>query len=230
MGREIAFRYPDPLGNIERAVARLPRGHTRETLLVLVEKTKRESGLLVGEVRDTQHELEQLRLNVEQWFTDAMQRVGGWYKRWTQRVQLVLAGLIVLVANADTIGMANRLTHDDALRASVVQAASQASAAPPMADASEARTKLLHEARTLTLPLGWTCAQAGLQNCVDVHPGSDWHSWDFWIAWLLKLVGLLISVMAVSMGAPFWFDTLSKFVNLRGAGTPPGDTKKSAGR
>jgi hypothetical protein len=41
------------------------------------------------------------------------------------------------------------------------------------------------------------------------------------------LVGLLISVMAVQLGAPFWFDTLSKFVNIRGAGTPPGESVKS---
>jgi hypothetical protein len=31
------------------------------------------------------------------------------------------------------------------------------------------------------------------------------------------------------LGAPFWFDMLSKFINIRGAGTPPGEKKKSAG-
>jgi hypothetical protein len=45
---------------------------------------------------------------------------------------------------------------------------------------------------------------------------------------LYKLFGLIISIVAVSLGAPFWFDTLSKFMNLRSAGTPPGETKKSA--
>ncbi len=32
------------------------------------------------------------------------------------------------------------------------------------------------------------------------------------------LLGWLLSIAAVSLGAPFWFDTLSRFVNLRGAG------------
>jgi hypothetical protein len=32
------------------------------------------------------------------------------------------------------------------------------------------------------------------------------------------LVGWVLSIAAVSLGAPFWFDTLSRFVNLRGAG------------
>jgi hypothetical protein len=32
------------------------------------------------------------------------------------------------------------------------------------------------------------------------------------------VVGWVLSIAAVSLGAPFWFDTLSRFVNLRGAG------------
>ena len=51
----------------------------------------------------------------------------------------------------------------------------------------------------------------------------DFADWAFY-----KIFGLLVSILAVSMGAPFWFDTLSKFVNLRSAGTPPGETSKSA--
>jgi hypothetical protein len=38
----------------------------------------------------------------------------------------------------------------------------------------------------------------------------------------------MISVFAVSLGAPFWFDLLSKFVNIRGAGTPPAEPAKAA--
>jgi hypothetical protein len=49
--------------------------------------------------------------------------------------------------------------------------------------------------------------------------------WDF-SGWLLfKIFGLLISAFAVSLGAPFWFDLLSKFVNIRGAGVPPAKPK-----
>lgn len=35
------------------------------------------------------------------------------------------------------------------------------------------------------------------------------------------LLGWLITALAISLGAPFWFDLLSKLVNLRGAGTIP---------
>ena len=45
---------------------------------------------------------------------------------------------------------------------------------------------------------------------------------------LVWVLGYVLGVMAILLGAPFWFDTLSKFVNIRGAGTPPDETKKSA--
>ena len=37
-----------------------------------------------------------------------------------------------------------------------------------------------------------------------------------------KLLGFLITAMAISLGAPFWFDLLNKFVNLRASGAKPG--------
>jgi hypothetical protein len=42
-----------------------------------------------------------------------------------------------------------------------------------------------------------------------------------WSWWLWKIVGLAATVLAISQGAPFWFDLLQKAVNLRLAGTPP---------
>ena len=35
------------------------------------------------------------------------------------------------------------------------------------------------------------------------------------------IVGVLISGVATTQGAPFWFDLLSKLINIRGAGTKP---------
>jgi hypothetical protein len=38
-----------------------------------------------------------------------------------------------------------------------------------------------------------------------------------------KFAGLLLTVLALSLGAPFWFDLLNKLVNLRSAGKPPAE-------
>lgn len=38
---------------------------------------------------------------------------------------------------------------------------------------------------------------------------------------LVTIFGWLLTALAVSLGAPFWFDLLSKFIRIRGSGTPP---------
>jgi hypothetical protein len=53
---------------------------------------------------------------------------------------------------------------------------------------------------------------------VDSHTGR--FSIQFTLI-LAKLTGLSISIMAVSMGAPFWFDVLNKLVNIRLTGKRP---------
>ena len=236
MGRSFAAQYPDPLGNIEQALKRLPEGHTKETLLVLVEKTRRE-------VVEVEHQAEAFRRNLENWFNDAMDRVGGWYKRWTQRVLLILATLLVLAANADTVMLVQQLSANSALRASLVAAAEDAaktlprpSGAEPGSSAPESDTKageakrdeasiqyVLQKTQSLQLPVGWSLDPKDPRYFHLPEFSLDFAGWAFY-----KIFGLLVSILAVSMGAPFWFDTLSKFVNLRGAGTPPGETRKSA--
>ncbi len=41
--------------------------------------------------------------------------------------------------------------------------------------------------------------------------------------WLLKLLGLALTALAISQGGPFWFDLLQKAVNLRLAGDAPNE-------
>ena len=37
----------------------------------------------------------------------------------------------------------------------------------------------------------------------------------------INILGWLITALAVSLGAPFWFDLLNRLVKLRGTGTKP---------
>ncbi len=219
-GRTIAAKYPDPLGAFQEAISRLPDGHTKESLFVLLDKTRRE-------VSNAEHQVETFRKNLENWFNDAMDRVSGWYKRWTQQIVLCIAFLIICFTNADTLMLVQRLTQDTALRASLVAAAQDAAKlpAPPAGapDGDDPRIKLvLEKAESLKFPLGWSSQP----NDPWRVPPFEWN-WAFFSWWLLKLLGIAISTFAVSLGAPFWFDTLSKFVNLRGAGVPPNESRKN---
>jgi hypothetical protein len=44
--------------------------------------------------------------------------------------------------------------------------------------------------------------------------------------WPLKVAGIIMTALAVSLGAPFWFDLLGKLVNMRSTGKPEGEASK----
>lgn len=67
----------------------------------------------------------------------------------------------------------------------------------------------------------------GALVATDVNPGGAMRVGVMAPLVISHLFGWLLSVAAVSLGAPFWFDTLSRFVNLRGAG--PAEKPKNKG-
>ena len=59
----------------------------------------------------------------------------------------------------------------------------------------------------------------------DAFPGMSLFSglafpW-LWAVVPTHLAGWILTAIAASLGAPFWFDTLNKFMNVRAAGTSP---------
>lgn len=148
-----------------------------------------------------------LRKNIEDWFNAAMERVSGWYKRNVQIITLGIGLVLVVALNADTVMVANGLSRDPVLRASVVAAAGQA-AKEPITNLDLA--KIQQEFQELKFPIGWSGDPAdgrGLPNSAS--------------ELLAKVLGLLLTAIAISLGAAFWFDALNKLVNLRATGDPP---------
>jgi hypothetical protein len=76
-------------------------------------------------------------------------------------------------------------------------------------------TNVVTEIGTFPIPLGWG---------PDSFAFLKQPKWGWEI--LSKIVGWAITAVAIFLGAPFWFDLLSKVVNLRGSGTKPASAKK----
>lgn len=62
-------------------------------------------------------------------------------------------------------------------------------------------------------------------------PGVDLVANPIVFTWLWAIIpghllGWLLTAIAASMGAPFWFDTLNKFMNVRAAGNKPGKPRR----
>jgi hypothetical protein len=147
--------------------------------------------------------------NIEKWYNDTMDRVSGWYKREVQLIIFTLGLVIIAVLNIDTISFIANLSNDTLFRASIVSAAQGAAATQPSA------------------------GFAGLQQIyAQIQPVAGWSTATlpagFW-GWVVKIVGLLATTFAVSLGAPFWFDVLNKFISFRASGPPPQTSAGSAG-
>lgn len=160
------------------------------------------------------NDINKARENIESWFNNANERIGGWYKRRTQWIVLVLGLAMAIAVNADTITIARSLSSDTAMRNSLVAAAQEYAKTPP-APASEKATpedrlkKNLKEIQKLGLPIGWNLGEE--QDVRSIPPFKPFPPG----AWLLKILGWVLTAMAISLGAPFWFDLLNKFMNTR---------------
>lgn len=174
---------------------------------------------------------EEEKKRIAHWFDDAMDGVSGWYKRKANAWLWIISALVCLALNADTISVGKILWNDPTAREAMSDAAknyanhkvTEGDAAAGVATPSEIKdelskvTKARDSLERLPVPLGW-CEDDCLPEDPRRPPTEAYPI-------LLKLIGLLITVLAVSQGAPFWFDLLQKAVNLRLAGDLPPDSR-----
>jgi hypothetical protein len=152
-------------------------------------------------------DVERFQRTAEEWFDDAMERVSGWYRRKVQIALTVIAIVLVSLLNADSIRLARNLWTDQGVRKAVVASAGAEVRAPRAQTEITEVAETVEELDQLEIPLGWR--------------GDGWDGVD----WLLaKLVGLALTATALTLGAPFWFDVLSKVARLRATGAPPPTT------
>lgn len=187
---------------------------------------------LLALVDDAGNSFDKARKNIEDWYDGAMDRASGWYKRRVHVILLVTGLVVSALVNADTINISKALATNDALRDSLVAEAEEAARTPPPAatptpaDPSEASRLAAEKAQavraqldTLGLPIGWVRATRDATGAVT--NASDPRRFpDTAGGWILKVIGLLITALAVSQGAPFWFDLLNKFIVIRSTVKP----------
>lgn len=213
---------------------------------------------------DAEGDLDAFQAELENWYNDAMDRVSGWYKRYTQRVLLYIGIILAVGFNVDSLRVARTLWVDRDVRQAMVNTAGSyvsknpsapdisvppSGAAgnaprldngdpPPAAQQSGAlrgtaanqkstvsrRQEIDDEvsrlnvtvgafnqmASTSLLPIGWQGSANWLRTNLST---------NFWptVGKLFerKLPGWLLTGMAISLGAPFWFDLLNKFMVVR---------------
>lgn len=191
---------------------------------------------------DKVNEISHLELQIQQWFDSSMALLTGTYKRKTIWFTFLFASILTFTLNIDSLQLAAYLysnpearqklaavAYQSAQDSTYIQLAEKIKQKATAADDSTQLTKDVNDflkkvkeqkafmentvsTVSTSIPIGW---QESSQK-----PGESWFLYA-----LRKLGGLLITTLAICLGAPFWFDVLNKVANLRSS-LKPDDKKK----
>lgn len=184
-------------------------------------------GQLLGPMLDEANDdLEKFKTKVENHFNAVMDRAGGWYKRRTQMIMFVLGLSLAMVFNVDSIYILQQLQRNPTQVQELVVAAEKLSVNPievtdEVTEAAESAANQaiqnelevlknqIDEFVNLKLPIGWDLSE---KSDSILLPQQDTRFF---------LLGWLLTALAGTLGAPFWFDAISKFFTIRGSGKKP---------
>lgn len=152
--------------------------------------------MLTGIVTRAGGNVNRVRDEIAAWFDNGMDRVAGVYKRKTQLWGFLIGFGLAIALNVDTVKIARTLWSQPM----VIKGLSP----PP---GGETAQQAIAQLQGVGVPFGW--GEDAIKGFKD---GPNWN-------WLYVAVGWLITSVATLFGAPFWFDALQKFVQLRGAGS-----------
>lgn len=153
--------------------------------------------MLNGIVTRAGGNINRVRDEIAAWFDGGMNCVAGAYKRKTQIWSFVIALVLAGALNVDTIKIANTLWQQPMITKSIGPPSGGKTAVDALSQ--------FEELNKLGLPFGWNDKAR-----TDFSSGLNW---------LFVICGWLITAIATLFGAPFWFNSLQKFVQLRGAGS-----------
>lgn len=163
-------------------------------------------------------DLPRVRQSIEDWYNAAMDRVSGWYKRRTQIIIALIGFSIAASMNVDAIATARYLNTNQTTRSLLVAEAERRTRATQPSSSNFADPVGFLE-RQGGVPFGWVFRPQREQSGADFM--RDWRrAPDTFTGWWLKIAGILFTGFAVSLGAPFWFDVLNRFMVIRSTVKP----------
>ncbi len=199
---ELHQAYAELQQNLENSIGRLPVS-VRDSLSALGRRAQINAGKV-------EQELKQFQKEVETWFDRSMDRASGVYKRNAKGVAFLIGLFLAFAANADTLHIIDRLSKDTAVRTAITRYAGSAVSNCQQSELECIRDQVNQNIESL--PIGWS---------LEKSPQQDVENKNWLFPTLKRILGWILSGFAISMGAPFWFELLGKFINVRNTGPKP---------
>jgi hypothetical protein len=134
---------------------------------------------------------------VNSWFDQTIDRVSQRFTKYTHWITIGVSLVVVLAAQLDIIAVCDRLWIDDQFRNTVVS------------DATKQFSQSGDDTKVDPKPYYDLLANTGLITLpVD-------RNWPGKLMDMRKVPGMLLSVLLISLGAPFWYNALKSLIKLR---------------
>lgn len=183
--------------DFEEGIKKIEDAQVKELLLKVLNGARTRAG-------KWERWLETKTKSIEQWFDQSMDKLSQWYKKQSRKIIFVIGILVVLALNLDTIMIIKNLYQDETLRTNVVAAAEKTvtSTSQP-----EDKNEIQKELKQMGFPMGWNLNAPQSED----PRGYPVDASDI----IYKIIGLLFTIIAISMGATFWVDLLRRLFRLR---------------
>jgi len=178
-------------------------------------------------------QLEVFRGKIKNWYNTSTARITGTFKQTrAYPLTIVVAVIMVICLNTDSIEIGKYLYNNHA--ASKELAATALSNFPNYKNAIDSGKTPTSNTQSAITANDLQVQKIQLQNYIDSLQSLDlplgWKAanitnWPAFFDYSKKhIAGWIATILAIMMGAPFWFDILNKISNLRSTGPKPPTT------
>ncbi|PIB35250.1 hypothetical protein BFP72_07495 [Reichenbachiella sp. 5M10] len=192
-----------------------------EDIPILGEETK---GLLQSFAKEANEDINDFGRRIEAWFNETVERGQGWFNRYIKALTFGISIVIAIGLNVNTLRIYKTLSENSDLRTQVA-----GSAATYLKDtaADTATQTALPDSTVLAMQQAQDKLAKFYEKQLVVNTNALALGWDrqsesypFESAgnFFRALLGWIITALAISLGAPFWFGLLNNLMALRGAG------------
>jgi len=203
---------------------------------------------LKDKLTDVDFDFVKFKTELEKWYDSTMERASGWYKRKVQLFLFVIGFFIAAAFNVNTfhivkvlskdkdarnqlVAMANNIEKSDSIQ-NIINLTKDTAQLTSDSVYRQAYNTLINDQNDVAkiLGSGWGFDKMRKQKTDKNGQVSmaRFHLWDKikYIAWrsfnpFNNFLGFVVTALALSMGAPFWFDLLNKLRAVKGSGNTP---------
>jgi hypothetical protein len=185
------------------AASKLKRAEVSDVIPILAEKSNGNFDTFLSEVG--------------KWFTGSQDMVSGWFKVTSIRILLVFGLLIACVCNVDTIQIVDSLYRQTGVRETIAAEAGKSSPGDSIKELRRLESAGLIGWGDGGFKKYWEDSKSHNSGANEPRPQPP-----------IKAAGFLLTTLAMSLGAPYWFEVLNKMNSAIRATGPKPQTQEPA--